>query len=54
MPAWLCHGSTVRPAPVVLYFHGGGFVIGDLDTHDGTARQHAVGAGRLSEWIGGQ
>lgn len=31
-------------APVVLYFHGGGFVAGDLDTHDGTCRQHAVGA----------
>jgi acetyl esterase/lipase len=31
-------------APVVLFLHGGGFVIGDLDTHDGTARQHAVGA----------
>jgi acetyl esterase/lipase len=30
--------------PVVLYFHGGGFVVGDLDTHDGTCRQHAVGA----------
>ncbi|CQD12649.1 lipI [Mycobacterium lentiflavum] len=30
--------------PVVVYFHGGGFVIGDLDTHDGTAREHAVGA----------
>ncbi len=29
--------------PVVLYFHGGGFVVGDLDTHDGSARQHAVG-----------
>lgn len=29
--------------PVVLFCHGGGFVIGDLDTHDGTARQHAVG-----------
>jgi acetyl esterase/lipase len=27
-----------------LFFHGGGFVIGDLDTHDGSARQHAVGA----------
>ncbi|TAM69209.1 alpha/beta hydrolase [Mycobacterium sp.] len=38
-------GHPGRPAaPVVLYFHGGGFVIGDLDTHDGTARQHAVGA----------
>ncbi|MFV0495494.1 alpha/beta hydrolase [Mycobacterium sp.] len=33
------------PAPVVLFFHGGGFVMGDLDTHDGTARQHAAGAG---------
>jgi acetyl esterase/lipase len=31
-------------APIVLYFHGGGFVIGDLDSYDGTARQHAVGA----------
>src|SRR5947209_10012288 len=30
--------------PVVVFFHGGGFVVGDLDTHDGTARQHAVGA----------
>jgi len=31
-------------SPVVLYFHGGGFVVGDLDTHDGSCRQHAVGA----------
>lgn len=31
-------------APVVVFFHGGGFVAGDLDTHDGTARQHAVDA----------
>ncbi len=30
--------------PVVVYFHGGGFFAGDLDTHDGTARQHAVDA----------
>jgi len=29
--------------PVVVFFHGGGFVVGDLDTHDGTCRQHAVG-----------
>src|SRR6185437_11615127 len=33
--------------PVVMFFHGGGFVVGDLDTHDGTARQHAVGADAL-------
>ena len=31
-------------SPVVVYFHGGGFVVGDLDTHDGSSRQHAVGA----------
>src|SRR6201999_313318 len=30
--------------PVVVFFHGGGFVMGDLDTHDGSCRQHAVGA----------
>src|SRR6202046_3496551 len=30
--------------PWVVFFHGGGFVVGDLDTHDGPARQHAVGA----------
>src|SRR5215213_1164885 len=23
------------PAPVLVFFHGGGWVIGDLDTHDG-------------------
>jgi acetyl esterase len=30
--------------PVLVFFHAGGFVLGDLDTHDGTCRQHAVGA----------
>ena len=35
--------QSSRP-PVVVYFHGGGFVMGDLDTHDGSCRQHAVGA----------
>jgi acetyl esterase len=27
------------PFPTVLYLHGGGFVIGDLDTHDQTCRR---------------
>jgi acetyl esterase/lipase len=39
-------GQLTTP-PVLLYFHGGGFVVGDLDTHDGTAREHAVGAGAV-------
>jgi acetyl esterase len=30
--------------PVVVYYHGGGWSIGDLDTHDHVARAHAVGA----------
>ncbi|WP_321908072.1 alpha/beta hydrolase [Burkholderia cepacia] len=27
------------PFPTVVYFHGGGFVIGDLDTHDNMCRE---------------
>ena len=35
-------GSTARaPLPVLVYFHGGGWVIGDLDTHDTLCRQLA-------------
>lgn len=30
--------------PVVVFYHGGGWAIGDLDTHDHVARAHAVGA----------
>src|SRR6202008_2156650 len=41
------HPTDSARTPVVLFFHGGGFVVGDLDTHDGTARQHAVGAGAI-------
>jgi acetyl esterase len=31
--------------PVLVYFHGGGWVIGDLDSHDTLCRQLAVAAG---------
>ncbi|HXB87503.1 alpha/beta hydrolase [Mycobacterium sp.] len=30
--------------PVVVFYHGGGWAIGDLETHDPIARAHAVGA----------
>lgn len=32
------------PLPVVVYFHGGGFVIADLDTYDATPRNLVKGA----------
>jgi acetyl esterase len=32
------------PKPVVVYFHGGGWVLGSLETHDGTCRRLADGA----------
>ena len=31
--------------PLLVYFHGGGWVIGDLDTHDTLCRELANGAG---------
>ena len=33
--------------PVVVFLHGGGWSVGDLDTYDGEARNHAVGAGAV-------
>jgi acetyl esterase/lipase len=33
------------PAPLLVYFHGGGWVIGDLDTHDDVCRFLAATAG---------
>ncbi|TXI62702.1 MAG: alpha/beta hydrolase [Mycolicibacterium mageritense] len=33
--------------PVVVFIHGGGWSVGDLDSYDGTARRHAVGAGAV-------
>jgi len=39
-------GSTAGAAlPVLVYFHGGGWVIGDLDTHDVLCRSLSNGSG---------
>jgi acetyl esterase len=37
-------GSGVGPLPVLVYYHGGGWVIGDLDTHDVLCRELCNGA----------
>ncbi len=36
--------GAVGPLPAVVYFHGGGWVLGDRDTHDRLVREIAVGA----------
>ena len=33
--------GLAKPAPVLVYYHGGGWVIGDLDTHDSLCRDLA-------------
>ena len=37
--------STDSSLPVLVYYHGGGWVIGDLDTHDTLCRELANGSG---------
>jgi acetyl esterase len=32
-------------APAIVFFHGGGWVVGDLDTHDGSCRVLSVASG---------
>jgi acetyl esterase len=41
---WPPIDGETRPLPVVVFYHGGGWAIGDLDTHDHVARAHAIGA----------
>jgi acetyl esterase len=38
-------GERRAAPPVLVYFHGGGWVIGDLDTHDTLCRELAIGSG---------
>ena len=40
-------GLLSRLNPMVLYFHGGGFVTGDLDSHDASARAIARRTGAI-------
>ena len=35
------------PFPIVVYYHGGGWVIADIDTYDASARALSLGAGAV-------
>jgi acetyl esterase len=43
IPVRIYRPASDRPLPVVVYFHGGGFVIGDIATHDTVCQRLAVG-----------
>src|SRR5216684_6517438 len=45
IPARLYRASLDPAAPVLVFFHGGGWVIGDLDIYDGLCRSLARAAG---------
>lgn len=43
--AYVPLGEAVGPRPVLVYFHGGGWTIGSVETHDNTCRSLANGSG---------
>lgn len=45
MPVRIYTPEGPMPFPVLVYFHGGGWVLGDLETHDATCRSLANAAG---------
>lgn len=38
IPVRIYQPESDRPLPLIVYFHGGGWVIGDLDSHDNVCR----------------
>ena len=41
------HGHGVDPLPVIVFFHGGGFVFCDIASHDGFCRRMAKGVNAI-------
>ena len=46
VPARLYRPSSDEGLALLVYFHGGGWVVGDLETHDSTARALAADSGQ--------
>ncbi len=45
LPVRIYRPSATRPLPVVMYFHGGGWELGNIETHDTLCRRLAQGSG---------
>ena len=43
LPARVYRPEIAEPAPTIVFIHGGGFVIGDIETHDNQARAICAG-----------
>jgi acetyl esterase len=52
LPLRLYRPSAARPLPALLYFFGGGWVLGTIDTADGVARRLANSCGVLVAVVG--
>ena len=47
LPIRIYDPATRAQAPAIAYFHGGGWVVGDLDTHDASCRKLAAETGAV-------
>ena len=45
VPVRVYYPTEARPLPALVFAHGGGWIMGDLDTHDKIMRLLALGAG---------
>ncbi len=52
LPLRLYRPTSERPLPVLLYFFGGGWVLGTIDTADGVSRSLANSSGALVAVVG--
>jgi acetyl esterase len=41
------HASSDEPRPIVVYFHGGGWVLGNIESHEGVCRAGANASGAI-------
>ncbi|MFB4320691.1 alpha/beta hydrolase [Actinomadura sp. 21ATH] len=50
LPARLYRPASARPVPGLVYFHGGGWTLGDVESYDPVVRALAAAAGEVA-WV---